>query len=92
MPILKAKVLWTLHMVAKQRSHKSNEDMGELFQTMFPDSAVTKTFKCGRKKRKKEKRKKTLVETCINPAASTMSYFSLTETPPAEGAQCHSLS
>ena len=49
-PTLKVEVLWTLHMVAKHQSYKSNDDIGELFQTMFPDSDIAKTFKLGKDK------------------------------------------
>ena len=49
-PTLKAEVLWTLHTVAKHQSYKSNDDIGELFQTMFPDSDIAKTFKLGKDK------------------------------------------
>src|SRR4029434_4765705 len=38
-PTLKAEVLWTLHTVAKHQSYKSNDDISELFHTMFPDSS-----------------------------------------------------
>lgn len=41
-------VLWTLHTVAKRQSYKSNEDIDELFQTLFPDSDIAKSFKCGK--------------------------------------------
>src|SRR4029434_10453671 len=49
-PTLIAEVLWILHMVAKHQSYKSNDDIGELFQTMFPDSDIAKTFKLGKDK------------------------------------------
>ncbi|XP_063731263.1 uncharacterized protein LOC134858940 isoform X2 [Eleginops maclovinus] len=47
---MKAEVLWALNTVAKHQSCRSNDGIGELFQAMFPDSTVAKTFQCGRDK------------------------------------------
>lgn len=44
---LKAEVLWTLNTVAKHQSYNSNDGIGELFKSMFPDSDIAKTFACG---------------------------------------------
>jgi len=49
-PTIKAEVLWTLHTVANYWSYTDNENIDELFQTMFPDSEVAKTLKCGKDK------------------------------------------
>lgn len=35
-------MLWTLHTVFKHQSYKSNDDIGEKFQTMFPDFDIVK--------------------------------------------------
>lgn len=47
---LKAEVLWVLNTVTKHQSYRGNEDIYELFQTMFPDSNIAKTFTCGKDK------------------------------------------
>lgn len=47
---LKAEVLWVLNTVTKHQSYRGNEDISELFQTMFPDSDIAKTFTCGKDK------------------------------------------
>ena len=47
---LKAETLWALNLVAKNYSFKSCEGTGELFQAMFPDSAITKQFQCAETK------------------------------------------
>ena len=49
-PTLKAEVLWTFHTITKHQSYTSNEGIDELFQNMFPDSEIAKTFKCGKDK------------------------------------------
>ena len=41
---LKAEVLWTFHTVTKHQSYTGNENSDELFQTMFRDSEIAKTF------------------------------------------------
>lgn len=47
---LKAEVLWVLNTVTKHQSYIGNEDISELFQAMFPDSDIAKTFMCGKDK------------------------------------------
>ncbi|XP_062374792.1 uncharacterized protein LOC134062699 [Sardina pilchardus] len=47
---MKAEVLWALNTVVKHQSCRSNDGIGELFQMMFPDSTIGKTFQCGRDK------------------------------------------
>lgn len=47
---LKAEVLWVLNTVTKHQSYKGNDDIAELFRTMFPDSDIAKTFTCGKDK------------------------------------------
>ncbi|XP_077085755.1 uncharacterized protein LOC143737776 isoform X2 [Siphateles boraxobius] len=49
-PTLKAEVLWVLHTVTRHQSYSANEEIGELFQTMFPDSDIAKSFRCGKDK------------------------------------------
>ena len=49
-PTLRAEVLWCLETVAKHQSLNSNEGIGEIFQAMFPDSEIAKTFTCGKDK------------------------------------------
>lgn len=49
-PTLRAEVLWVLHVVTRHQSYSANEEIGELFQTMFPDSDIAKTFRCGKDK------------------------------------------
>lgn len=49
-PTLEAEVLWVLHTVTRHQSYNANEDIGELFTKMFPDSSIVKTFKCGKDK------------------------------------------
>lgn len=43
-------MLWTFHTVTKHQSYTGNENIDELFQIMFPDSEIAKTFKCGKDK------------------------------------------
>lgn len=47
---LKAEVLWTLSTVCRHQSYSSNEEIGSLFQLMFPDSEIARTFSCGEDK------------------------------------------
>ncbi|KAL0150948.1 hypothetical protein M9458_053760, partial [Cirrhinus mrigala] len=49
-PTLRAEVLWVLHVVTRHQSYSANEEIGELFQTMFPDSDIAKSFRCGKDK------------------------------------------
>lgn len=46
-PTMKAEVLWVLNTVVKHQSYKSNDNIAELCQEMFPDSNIAKTFSCG---------------------------------------------
>lgn len=47
---LRAEVLWCLNTVAHHHSYNSNEGIGELFQNMFTDSNIAKSFACGKDK------------------------------------------
>lgn len=47
---LRAEVLWCLNTAAKHHSYASNEGIGELFQNMFTDSDIAKSFACGKDK------------------------------------------
>ena len=42
-----AEVLWILRTVAHHQSYCSNDDVGELFVMMFPDSDIAKSISCG---------------------------------------------
>ena len=48
--IMKAEILWTLKTVTSHCSYKSNENINDIFQAMFPDSAIAKGFRCGERK------------------------------------------
>jgi hypothetical protein len=48
--VLSAELLWALKMSTAHYSHKSSESSDLLFQKMFPDSAIAKSFKCGETK------------------------------------------
>ena len=48
--IMKAELLWTLKTVTSHCSCKSNENINDIFQAMFPDSAIAKGFCCGEHK------------------------------------------
>ena len=41
---LQAEVLWCLDLAVKHHSFKSNDNKGELFRMMFPDSQIAKSF------------------------------------------------
>lgn len=43
----KAEVLWILHTVTSHLSYNSSSNINGLFQAMFPDSTIAKTFACG---------------------------------------------
>lgn len=47
---LRAEVLWCLHTVTKHQSYNTNEAVGDIFQTMFPDSEIALTFARGKDK------------------------------------------
>lgn len=47
---LKAEVLWCLNTAIQHYSYASNEGVSDLFQAMFPDSEIVKSFTCGKDK------------------------------------------
>lgn len=47
---LRAEVLWCLHTVTKHQSYNTNEAVGDIFRTMFPDSEIARTFARGKDK------------------------------------------
>ncbi|XP_069109872.1 uncharacterized protein [Argopecten irradians] len=47
---LQAEIIWTLQTVVNHSWYRSNEHVGEVFQSMFPDSNIVKNFSCGQKK------------------------------------------
>ncbi|CAM4639158.1 unnamed protein product [Leuciscus chuanchicus] len=47
---LRAEVLWCLNIAANHHSYNSNEGIGELFENMFTDSDIAKSFACGKDK------------------------------------------
>ncbi|XP_059415170.1 uncharacterized protein LOC132149789 [Carassius carassius] len=47
---LQAEVLWCLNTAVHHHSYASNEGVSELFQAMFPDSEIVKSFSCGKDK------------------------------------------
>ena len=48
--VLSTEILWTLQTISNNYSYKSNENVGKIFQAMFPDSVITSKFACGEKK------------------------------------------
>ena len=48
--VMRAEILWALKAVKAHFSFNSSEEIGKLFRTMFPDSAIAKKFACGRTK------------------------------------------
>ena len=46
----KAEIRFLLHSLTTGQSHNSNHCVGKLFQSMFPDSAIAKSFTLGRQK------------------------------------------
>ena len=48
--VLKAEVLWTLKTITDHSSYRSNDNVGQIFRTMFPDSQVASRFSCGERK------------------------------------------
>ncbi|KAI0212050.1 Nucleoporin NUP35 [Lamellibrachia satsuma] len=46
----RAEVLWTMKVVSSHYSYVSCMETDRLFQLMFPDSAIAKSFSCGEKK------------------------------------------
>ncbi|XP_072564149.1 uncharacterized protein [Paramormyrops kingsleyae] len=47
---LTAEVLWALKVANSHYSHKSCEDISQLFPVMFPDSQIAARFTCGERK------------------------------------------
>ena len=45
-----AEISWATKVITNHYSYKSCENIGAFFQTMFPDSDITKQFTCGEKK------------------------------------------
>ena len=48
--VLTSEILWTMQTVVNHNSYKSNENISELFKTMFPDSKIAEKFTCGERK------------------------------------------
>ena len=48
--VLRPEVLWKLKMNVSHFSYRSAEDVGTVFRTMFPDSAIAAQFSCGERK------------------------------------------
>ena len=48
--VLRAEVMWALDVLVNKYSFRSCEGKGELFSSMFPDSAIAKQFKMGKTK------------------------------------------
>ena len=46
----RAEVLWAMKVVSSHYSYVSCMETDRLFQLMFPDSAIAKSFSCGEKK------------------------------------------
>ena len=44
---ISAKITWALHCCLNGISNNSNQDTSNLFQTMFPDSKIAKSFQMG---------------------------------------------
>jgi hypothetical protein len=43
----KAEITWILKSIMAHYSYNSSEDNGDVFRTMFPDSVIAKSYKCG---------------------------------------------
>lgn len=43
----KSEVLWIIHSITRHLSYNSSSDISSIFQAMFPDSNIAKTFTCG---------------------------------------------
>ena len=46
--VLTAEILWAMKTVVSHYSVNSSEKTSNLFQKMFPDSAIAQKFKCGK--------------------------------------------
>lgn len=49
-PSLKAEICWETKVVNSHDSYKSCEDVGDIFQAIFPDSDIAKQFTRGERK------------------------------------------
>ena len=47
---LTAAMCWTIKTITSHYSNKSCKNIGNIFQLMFPDSFIAKTFACAEKK------------------------------------------
>jgi hypothetical protein len=47
---LTADICWTIKAITSHYSYKSCKNIGNIFQFMFPDSPIAKTFACAEKK------------------------------------------
>lgn len=47
---LTAELCWTIKVINSHYSYKSCEDAGKIFQFMFHDSLIAKTFACAERK------------------------------------------
>ena len=45
-----AEICWTIKAITSHYSNKSCNNIGNMFQSMFPDSPIAKTFACAKKK------------------------------------------
>ena len=48
--VMRAEILWAMKGVMAHFSFRSSSDIGNLFQSMFPDSGIAKKFTCGKTK------------------------------------------
>ena len=48
--VMKAEIIWTLHIVTNHQSFISNAGASKLFRIMFPDSEIASKFSCERTK------------------------------------------
>ena len=48
--VMRAEVLWAMKSVLSHFFFRASSDVGGVFQNMFPDSAIAKTFACSKTK------------------------------------------
>ncbi|XP_070390112.1 uncharacterized protein [Dermacentor albipictus] len=48
--VIEAEILWTMKVVSSHYSYSSSGSISQLFQKMFPDSEVARSFTCSEKK------------------------------------------
>ena len=48
--VLKAEIILTMRTIMKHESYKSNENINNIFQSMFPDSEIARKFTLGERK------------------------------------------